>query len=212
MKQQPTLSGNIPLAHCHTLSMHLAQNCPCIHKTQQKAVHYNEATGSRPPVASHVLRHLYQTKYSNSNSWLFTHTDTSSANATITTTPQIPDADTYANRTAAARVNWTHFPDPFRQHSPLWRALRRSRRRLRTVANTDATFREHRLTPRPPKWDRNPRYAFGNIYNQMLLSEYLMIFDWLTAYTSLLGPKEYTTKSWWGQNRNAAKDVLGICF
>ena len=34
--------------------------------------------------------------------------------------------------------------------SPLWRALRRSRRRLRTVADIDTTFREHSLTPRPP--------------------------------------------------------------
>ena len=35
-------------------------------------------------------------------------------------------------------------------HSPLWRALRRTRKRLRTVADIDTTFREHSLTPRPP--------------------------------------------------------------
>ena len=45
-------------------------------------------------------------------------------------------------------------------HSPLWRALRGSRKRLRTVADgcerlrtvarTDTTFREHSLTPTPP--------------------------------------------------------------
>ena len=44
--------------------------------------------------------------------------------------------------------------------SPLWRPLRRSRKRLwtvangcerlRTVANIDTTFREHSLTPKPP--------------------------------------------------------------
>ena len=38
----------------------------------------------------------------------------------------------------------------------------RTRRRLRTVAHTDTTFGKHSLTPRPPKWNGNPRYAFGN--------------------------------------------------
>ena len=35
-------------------------------------------------------------------------------------------------------------------HSPLWRALRRYRRRLRTVATANAKLGEHSLTPRPP--------------------------------------------------------------
>ena len=49
-------------------------------------------------------------------------------------------------------------------HSPLWRALRPSRKRLRTVA--DGCGHRHnfpRTQPHPqtPKWNGNPRYAFG---------------------------------------------------
>ena len=35
--------------------------------------------------------------------------------------------------------------------------------RLRTVANTNATFGDHSLAPKPPRWNGNPCYAFGNM-------------------------------------------------
>ena len=67
---------------------------------------------------------------------------------------------------------------PLQTHSPLWRALRPSRRRLPTVADgcerlptvADGCERKHktwRTQPHPqtPKWNGNPRYAFGkNIF------------------------------------------------
>ena len=59
---------------------------------------------------------------------------------------------------------------PLQMHSPLWRALRPSRKRLRTVVTGwqhEATFGEHSLTPRPPKWNGNPRYAFGKTQRVM---------------------------------------------
>ena len=93
-----------------------------------------------------------------------TDTDTSSANAIITAGPQIARTDTSctnAKISAASRVNLTHFRDPFRKRSPLWRALRRTRRELQTVVHTDTTFGEHSLVSRPPKWNGNHRYAFG---------------------------------------------------
>ena len=61
-----------------------------------------------------------------------TDTDSSSANANKTAAPQITHT---ASITAASRVHLTHFRDPFRQDSPLWRAWRPSRTRLRTVAD-----------------------------------------------------------------------------
>ena len=107
-----------------------------------------------------------------------THTGTSSANANITAAPQMNHTDTSsanANITTMSQVHLTRFSRPLQMHSPLWRALRPSRKRLtmvanscrqlRTVANTNATFGEHSLTPRPPKWNGNPRYAFGNKRN-----------------------------------------------
>ena len=108
--------------------------------------------------------------------------DTSTANANITAATQIAHTDTSsANANINAATHITHFTHtdtssanatsqldtlsgPPQMHSPLRRALRRTRRRLRTVANGwqhGATFSEHSLTPRPPKWNGNPRYAFG---------------------------------------------------
>ena len=67
-----------------------------------------------------------------------THTDTTSAdtNITGTTTGQLHTLSR-----------------PLLTHSPLWRAYRTHANgcgRLRTVADTDTTFREHSLTPTPP--------------------------------------------------------------
>ena len=64
------------------------------------------------------------------------HIDTFSANANIL---------------AATRGQLDTLSGPLQTHSPLWRALRRTRKRLRTVANTDTTFREHSPAPTPPK-------------------------------------------------------------
>ena len=92
-----------------------------------------------------------------------THTDTSSANTKTTAATQTTHTDTSSpntNITAATRTQLDTLSGPLLMHSPLWRALRRSRKRLRTVADgcerlrtvadTDTTFREHSLTPRPP--------------------------------------------------------------
>ena len=53
---------------------------------------------------------------------------------------------------------------PLQTHSPLWRALRPSRGRLRTVADgCERKRKTWRTQPHPqtPKWNGNPRYAFG---------------------------------------------------
>ena len=57
-----------------------------------------------------------------------------------------------------------HAFEPLLTHSPLWRALRRSRKRLRTVADgCNRKGKTWRTQPHPqtPKWNGNPRYAFG---------------------------------------------------
>ena len=49
-------------------------------------------------------------------------------------------------------------------HSPLWRALRRTRKRLRSLANGCGhrhNFPRTQPHPQTPKWNGNPRYAFG---------------------------------------------------
>ena len=48
---------------------------------------------------------------------------------------------------------------------PIGTAIRGSRGRLRTVATVNATSSEHTLNPRPPEWNGNPCYAFGNDLN-----------------------------------------------
>ena len=96
------------------------------------------------------------------------HIDKSSANIDITATTQITHTDTsFANTNLAAATQITHtdtssanadgdhsdrLSRPLQMHSRLRRALRRHRKRLRTVANANAnaTFGEHSLTPRPP--------------------------------------------------------------
>ena len=106
-----------------------------------------------------------------------TLTDTSSANANITATTQIIHTDTSsanANITAAPTSQLDTLSGPLLTHSPLWRALRRSRKRLRTVADGCGRLRTvangcgrkrnfWRTQPHPqtPKWNGNPRYAFG---------------------------------------------------
>ena len=96
-----------------------------------------------------------------------TLTDTSSANANITTATQITPTDTSSantNPTAATNSQFDTLSGPLRTRSPLWRALRRSRRRLRTVANGCGRKRKTWRTqphPQTPKWNGNPRYAFG---------------------------------------------------
>ena len=84
------------------------------------------------------------------------HTDTSSAHTNITAATQIAHTDTSSadtNITAATKSQLDTLSGSLQTRSPLWRALRRSRGRcgrLRMVADTDTTFREHSLTPRPP--------------------------------------------------------------
>ena len=96
-----------------------------------------------------------------------TLTDTSSSNANITTATQITPTDTSSantNPTAATNSQFDTLSGPLRTRSPLWRALRRSRRRLRTVANGCGRKRKTWRTqphPQTPKWNGNPRYAFG---------------------------------------------------
>ena len=82
-----------------------------------------------------------------------TPTDTSSANTNITAATQITPTDTSSantNITAATNSQFDTLSGPLRTHSPLWRALRPSRKRLRTVATENAKLGEHSLTPRPP--------------------------------------------------------------
>ena len=67
-----------------------------------------------------------------------THSDTSSANTNITAAAQSTDSDTSsanANITAAPQSQHDTLSGPLRTRSPLWRALRRYRKRLRTLAN-----------------------------------------------------------------------------
>ena len=113
------------------------------------------------------------------------HTDTSSPDTDITAAPQITHTDTSSadtNITAAKQITHTHTPSAnanitaatnsqldtlsgsLQTHSPLWRALRRSRGRLRTVANGCGhrhNFPPTQPHPHTPKWNGNPRYAFG---------------------------------------------------
>ena len=49
-----------------------------------------------------------------------------------------------------ARTQLDTLSGPLQTRSPLWRALRRHRGRLRTVATANAKLGEHSLTPRPP--------------------------------------------------------------
>ena len=96
-----------------------------------------------------------------------TLTDTSSANTDITAATQITHTDTSSadtNIIAATNSPLDTLSGPLQTHSPLWRALRRTRGRLRTVADgCDRKRKTWRTQPHPqtPKWNGNPRYAFG---------------------------------------------------
>ena len=60
---------------------------------------------------------------------------------------------------------------PLQTRSPLWRALRRSRKRLRTLADgCERKRKTWRTQPHPqtPKWNGNPRYAFGKKMSPIL--------------------------------------------
>ena len=96
-----------------------------------------------------------------------TLTDTSSAHTKIAATTQINYTDNSSantNITAATTSQLDTLSGPLLRHSPLWRALRRSHKRLRPCA--DGCQHRHnfpRTQPHPqtPKWNGNPRYAFG---------------------------------------------------
>ena len=94
------------------------------------------------------------------------HIETSSANAIITAATQITHVKNTI-MTVVPRVNLTHFRDHsgsiryWESLSDLTQTVANSCERLRTVAKAKATFGEHSLAPRPPKW--NPGYAFGNL-------------------------------------------------
>ena len=96
-----------------------------------------------------------------------TLTDTSSADTNITAETQITLSDTSSaetNITAATTSQLDTLSKPILKHSPLWRALRRHRRRLPTVADGCGRKRQTWRTqphPQTPKWNGNPRYAFG---------------------------------------------------
>ena len=63
-----------------------------------------------------------------------------------------------------ARTQFDTLSGPLQTRSPLWRALRRHRKRLRTLANGCGRKRKTWRTqphPQTPKWNGNPRYAFG---------------------------------------------------
>ena len=82
-----------------------------------------------------------------------TLTDTCCANTNITAATQITLTDTCCantNITAATNSPLDTLSGPHQTHSPLWRALRGYRKRLRTVAVANAKLGEHSLTPRPP--------------------------------------------------------------
>ena len=64
-----------------------------------------------------------------------THTLTNANRAAATQITHIDASSANVNINMATRVNRPHFRDPFRQRSPLWRAIRRSRKRLLTVAD-----------------------------------------------------------------------------
>ena len=94
-------------------------------------------------------------------------TDTSSADTNITAAPQITRTDTASadtNIIAATRSQLDTLSGPLQTRSPLWRALRQTHRRLRTVADgCERKRKTWRTQPHPqtPKWNGNPRYAFG---------------------------------------------------
>ena len=141
-----------------------------------------------------------------------THTDTSSADANITAATQILHTDTSSananNITAATMSQLDTLSGPLQTHSPLWRALRRTRKRLRTVAdgcgrlrtvaNTETTFREHSLTPRPPNETRTLATHSGNIKNPMSRVRltgfpiYSVTFSRLNEATSKLRPRNFS--------------------
>ena len=138
-----------------------------------------------------------------------THTDTASADAKIFAVPQITHTDTAsanAKITAATRVHLTHFCDAFRQHSPLWRALRRHRKRLRTVADGCGRKRNFWRTqphPQTPKWNGNPRYALGkNIQHKHHFYTYCT-FTVLDKNLWPVSPRPACTAPHWVLLRNA---------
>ena len=96
------------------------------------------------------------------------HTDKSFANTNVTAATQMSDTDTSsANAITAAITSQLDNSGPLQTHSPMWRAFRRSRKRcerLRTVANGCGhrhNFSRTQPHPHTPKWNGNPRYAFG---------------------------------------------------
>ena len=96
------------------------------------------------------------------------HTDTSSANANITAATQICHTDTSsanANIIAATRSQLDTLPWPLLRHSPLWRALRLSRKRLPTVASGCRWLRSqtqllaNTASPPDPQVKREPSHS-----------------------------------------------------
>ena len=135
------------------------------------------------PLLDTLVRHSYLAK--------ITHADTSSANAKTAATPQINDPDTSSANAKKLRRHRSltqtpplQTPISLRPHKSTWHAFGTTPdalatvesltadtqtvangcgRSLRTVADTNATFGQHSLDPRPTKWNGNPRYAFGNM-------------------------------------------------
>ena len=110
------------------------------------------------------------TSYANTNITAapqITLTDTSSADTNISAATQSTLTDTSSadtNITAATKSQLDTLSGPLQMHSPLWRALRRHRNRLPTVADgCERKRKTWRTQPHPqtPKWNGNPRYAFG---------------------------------------------------
>ena len=124
-----------------------------------------------------LVRHSYLTQITHTDTFSaktnitaatqICHTDTSSAKTNITAATQIILTDTSSANTkitAATNSQFDTLSGPLRTHSPLWRALRPSRKRLPTVADgCDRKRKTWRTQPHPqtPKWNGNPRYAFG---------------------------------------------------
>ena len=135
-----------------------------------------------------------------------THTDTSSANANKTAATQITDTDTSAantNITTATTDQLHTLSGPLLMHSPSWRALRRSRKRLRTVADGCAhrhNFPRTQPHPQTPKWNGNPRYAFGK---KRVFSSWIRHCDRCRALVSTMSKPH---------RRSRAEVLLAVCW
>ena len=149
------------------------------------------------------------------------HTDTSSANTNITAATQITHIDTTsanANITAAPLLNLTRFRDrsrPTRHCGEPYGVTADGCGRLPTVANGCSRKRKTWRTqphPQTPKWNGNPRYAFGKSSPEASGETGMpgCFFTWLPGDLKKTDPRETNSMGWQpvGVNQKTSRSGL----